>query len=323
MIFTALSIGQFTELYQQQCVSLWLVFAIRLSQRNICSFTVPVTINAIYQTLVKGTRVWLTHKQSVLYATILRQSEIGQCLLSRPTHCCGLKSFLTINAWARGSWGGEGRRGIVVVVEHSVIVVLDMLQIRWTWRYSHFWSWLLRLLKATCENLYPDSVRLDGQVKRPECERQRCWVWVVTFGVGCCVSKHSLSSLLTVSDVTNPLLNEGCRLQSGKTAATGRQHTTVTPNLTETQCRSVVNSPLRRNHNYAAWITTQGRPISPAVFLAVGIIHLTVLRQLHGSRHALHSLHSGQHSATGFNTAKFCIFPTERVYEGWRKCARC
>jgi len=70
---------------------------------------------------------------------------------------------------------------------------------------------------------------------------------------------------------------------------------------------------------------TKADLLAPRYFWQWVIIHLTGLRELHCSRHALHSLHSGQHtySATGFNTAKLCIFPTERFYEGRRKCAIC
>jgi len=43
----------------------------------------------------------------------------------------------------KGFWGG----GVTVSIVDSVIVVVDMLHFRWTWRYRHFWSWLLWLKK--------------------------------------------------------------------------------------------------------------------------------------------------------------------------------
>ena len=97
--------------------------------------------------------------------------------------------------------------GTVSIVEHSVIVVLDMLHFRWTWRYSRylvgkFWSWLLWLIKRLariCSLAMWDWT--DRWRKRPECA-QKCLVWVVMFGVGCYVSDSNCNVwILTVPTV--------------------------------------------------------------------------------------------------------------------------
>jgi hypothetical protein len=79
------------------------------------------------------------------------------------------------NRFAINTWAGELGRGTGIVG-----IVATRLLSFWTCGISDEPDGTDNAgldcsdLKATCKNLYRGSVRVDGQVKVPECGRQRC-----------------------------------------------------------------------------------------------------------------------------------------------------
>ena len=181
-----------------------------------------------------------------------------------------------------------------------------MLHFRLTWRYSRylvgqFWSWLLWLIKRLariCSLAMWDWT--DRWRKRPECT-QKCLVWVVMFGVGCCVSDSNCNVwILTVPTVLyffwKLITKSSVRLRTEEvrqllvaahnSSSYWQQHTTVAVTGGSTQqwqlLEAAYNSAsltqrqsptcrwlLAPYHNFAAWNTNEGRSISAMVFLAV------------------------------------------------------